>query len=310
MTKVLIIEPIHEEGLEVLRQHRLHIDLRAPMAPEELERIIGDYDGLIVRGRTMVTARLIEHAARMKVIGRAGAGVDNIDVEAAQERGIAVVNTLGANAVAVAEHTMMLILALTRSLPQAVESMRKRKWERTRFFGTELQGKTLGLVGFGRVGVQVAVRARAFGLRILATDPAVPADRCEELGVELVSLDKLLEAADIISLHVPLVPETYHLIGRQELDRMKPGAFVVNCARGEVLDEQALFEALQSGRIAGAALDVFEKEPPGDNPLLDLDNVIATPHIGGATVEAFRNISVMVAEEVLRVLAQSGVRKG
>lgn len=302
-TKILIIEPIHEEGLQLLTQHHLHIDFKAEMAPDELEQVIGEYTGLIIRGRSTVTARLLEHARRLKVIGRAGTGLDNIDVQAARKRGIAVVNALGANAVSVAEHTMALILALSRNIPRAVESVRRREWTKSRFFGTELRRKTLGLIGFGRVGTQVAVRAQAFGMRILAADPVASASRCEEMGVELVSLDELLGAADVISLHVPLMADTYHLIGRQELERMKPGALLINCARGEVLDEKALLEALQSGRLAGVALDVFEQEPPGDNPLLDLDNVIATPHIGGATVEAFRNVSVMVAEEVLRVLS-------
>ncbi|KPK59569.1 MAG: hypothetical protein AMS21_09860, partial [Gemmatimonas sp. SG8_38_2] len=271
--RVLLADQIAPEGIRVLEEAAgVSVDDRAGIDAGELEAVIGEYDALIVRSRTRVTAAIIEAGQRLRVVGRAGVGVDNIDVEAAGKRGIAVLNAPGGNVVSAAELTMALMLSLVRHVPQAAASLKRGEWERSRFKGIELNGKTLGLIGAGRIGAEVAARASAFGMRVIIHDPYLADERARDIGAERVELDQLLRNADLVSVHVPLNDETRGLIGLDELARMKPTAYLINAARGGVVDEKALADALQKGQLAGAALDVFEEEPvAADNTLLQLD---------------------------------------
>ncbi len=303
--RVLIADPLEETGTALLREVA-EVTVRPKLSEEELAQLIGDYDALIVRSGTKVTRRVIERAARLKVIGRAGIGVDNIDVDAATERGIFVVNAPSAVTTATAEHTFALLLALLRKIPQAWQSVREGKWERTKFVGNQLQGKTIGIIGLGRIGTQVARYAKAFGLRVLACDPFITEERARQLGIELRELDDLLRDADIVTVHVPLTKETRHLLDARALSLMKPTAVLVNTARGGVVDEEALYEALVQGRLAGAALDVLKHEPPKEGTasarLTQLPNVIVTPHLGASAKEAQEEAAMEVAKQVLAVL--------
>ncbi len=301
MARVLVADAIAEEGIRRLREHAdVDVRLREPAAA--LREIIPEYEALVVRSETRVDAALIEAATRLRVIGRAGAGVDNIDVDAATRRGILVLNAPSGNTVAAAEHTMAMMLALARHVPQADQAVRAGRWERTRFVGTELKDKVLGLVGLGNIGSEVARRAQAFGMQVIAADRVVSEDRAAQLRVKLLSLEEVLSQADFLSLHVPLTPETRHLIGVRALARLKPTCRLINVSRGGVVDEAALFDALSEGRLAGAALDVFEREPPGENPLLRLPQVISTPHLGASTEEAQITVAVDVADQIVTVL--------
>ncbi len=305
MPKILVTDPIHEDALERLKELGEVVVLE-DADEEEIAEHVKDADAWVVRSGTKVTRDLIEKAERLKVIARAGVGVDNIDVEAATEKGILVVNAPESSSIAVAEHTIGLMLALARKIPQADRSVRRGEWRRKDFMGVELAGKTLGLVGLGRIGQQVAKRAKAFEMEVLAYDPYIPERVARELGVELVDdLHELLERADFVSLHVPLTDETEGLIGEEELKRMKPTAFLINCARGPIVDEDALLKALKEGWIAGAALDVYWEEPPGeDHPLYELEEeTVLTPHIAGSTAEAQRAAGLIVAREIERVLS-------
>lgn len=308
--RVLLADEVVPEGLQILRGcAALEVDLRAGISASELKSIIGDYDALIVRGRTKVTADLLEAAGRLKVVGRAGVGVDNIDVTAASNRGVVVLNATGGNVVSVAEHTLALVLALVRHIAQADASLKRGVWERGRFRGTAVYGKTLGLVGAGRVGSEVAKRAQAFGMRVVACDPYLPPERAEQLGIELMTLPSLLGEADVVSVHTPLTEETHGLIGARELALMKSTAYLINAARGGVVDETALAEALRAGRLAGAALDVFEEEPvPADHPLLKLEGVLAVPHLGAATHEAQTSVAIEICEAVRDALVSGEFR--
>lgn len=299
--RILITESLSPEAVRLLCACH-QVDVRDGCPSEQLCDIIADYDALIVRSQTRVGREVLRHATRLRLIARAGSGVDNIDVAEAERRGILVINTPGANAIAVAEHTIGLMLALARHIPRADASVRAGEWRRAEFEGVELFGKTLGIVGLGCIGAEVARRALALGMIVIATDPFVAPERASAMGVPLVSLETLLARADFISIHVPANPSTHHLIGRRELALVKPGCRIINCARGEVLDEDALADALAEGRVAGAALDVFEREPPANRRLLADRRVILTPHIGGSTVEARARVGVEVAREVLRVL--------
>ncbi|MBI4199797.1 MAG: phosphoglycerate dehydrogenase [Chloroflexi bacterium] len=301
MFRILVSDPVAREGLALLNG-RAEVDVRPGLNKGDLLRIIGDYDGLIVRSETKVTADVIQAARRLQVIGRAGVGVDNIDLEAATRGGIAVVNAPTGNTVAAAEHTMALILALARHIPQANASLREGRWQRSAYLGIELQNRVLGIVGLGRVGSEVARRAAAFSMRLLAYDPFVAPEYARRMGVELVTLDRLVEQSDFITLHTPLSEATRGLIGDRELARMKAGARVVNVARGGLVDEGALLKALEEGKVGGAALDVFAQEPPGDAPLLRHPRVVATPHLGASTQEAQQEVAREVAQEVLAVL--------
>ena len=308
--RILVCDGLEKTGVDILRAAAgVHVDERPAIDKDELAAIIGEYDGLIVRSKTEVTAELIERAPRLRVVGRAGTGVDNIDVAAATRRGIVVMNAAAGNTVTTAEHTWAMLMALARQIPQADASMKAGRWEKTRFLGVELQGKTLGVIGLGRIGSTVAERARAFGMTVVAYDPYFTAEAARDLGIEMASLDELFPRADFITLHTPLTEETRGIVNAASIERMKDGVRLINCARGGLISEAALIDALRSGKVAGAALDVFEKEPtPADNPLLGFDQVIATPHLGASTTEAQLGVATMIAEQVIDYLKHGAVR--
>lgn len=299
--RVLVAEPLGQAGLDRLAQEH-EVEVRLNLARDELLAALPDYDALIVRSQVQVDASAIAAGARLKVVGRAGVGVDNIDVDAATRAGIAVVNAPTANTLAAAEHTLALLLALARRVAAADASVRRGEWRRAAFMGAELGGKTLGIVGLGRVGLAVADRARAFAMNLLGSDPLVSAEAAATYGVHLVDVDELLAESDVVTLHVPLVAQTRGLLDATRLGRMKRGALLVNVARGGVVDEDALADALASGRLGGAAIDVFEHEPLGDSPLLSAPNTVLTPHLGASTAEAQARASLEVVQGVLDVL--------
>ena len=308
--RILVTDPLAEEGIQLLQSaNQVKVDVKTKLPPEELLKIIGDYDGLIVRSSTQVTREVLEKAAKLKVIGRAGAGLDNVDVEAASKRGIVVMNAAGGNTISTAEHTMSMIMALSRSIPQATASVKRGEWNRTAFMGVELYGKFLGIIGLGRIGAEVAKRALAFGMRILAYDPHLLEEKVRELDVQPVNtLEELLKKADYITVHVPLTDETRDLIGEKEFGLMKKGVRLINCARGGIINEAALAQAIRSGEVAGAALDVFEKEPPVNRELVDLPQVIVTPHLGASTEEAQKSVAKEIAVSVRDCLLGLGIR--
>jgi len=300
--KVLASEKLSAAGLERLREH-ITIDVKLGLSPEELREIIGEYDALIVRSATQVDAALLERADNLKVVGRAGIGLDNVDVDAATKQGVLVVNAPQSNILSAAEQTIALMLAQARNIPQAHAALVGGRWERESWSGVELHGKTLGVVGLGRVGTLVAQRASAFGMRLVAFDPYVSAQRAAQMGVELV--DTVLEVcqrADFLTIHLPKTPETMGIIGEKEFAAAKPGLRVVNTARGGLVDEAALVEALRSGRVAGAAIDVFEGEPVTEHPMFEFSNVVVTPHLGASTAEAQDKAGLAIAEQVLLAL--------
>ena len=299
--RIIVSDPIAREGIELL-SGQAEVDVRTGMEREELKRILPEYDGLIVRSETKVTADVVDAGTKLQVIGRAGVGVDNIDLETATRRGIAVVNAPTGNTIAAAEHTVALMLALARHVPQANTSMKHGEWKRSLFIGTEVRGKTLGIIGLGKVGSEVARRATSFDMHLLGYDPYVSTDHAKRLGLNLTSLEELYQRSDFITVHVPMTDVTKSLIGEAEIDVMKPGVRLINVARGGIIDEEALLEALDNGSIAGVALDVFVKEPPGESPLVGHPKVITTPHLGGSTTEAQAEVAREVAEEVLAVL--------
>jgi D-3-phosphoglycerate dehydrogenase len=302
MYKVLVTESLADEGLATLRENT-HVDVREGLSPAELEEIIGDYDALIVRSRTGVTAEVLQAGDRLRVVARAGSGVDNIDVGAATRRGVVVVNAPNGNTIAVAEHTLGLMLALARHIPAADAAMKTGTWPKGQLGGIELRGKTLGIIGLGRIGAAVARRAAAFEMRLLAYDPFVGTDYAARLGVELASLEGLLGAADFVTIHVPQNERTRGLIDAEKLALMKPTARFINCARGGIIDEQALAAALAEGRLAGAALDVYAQEPPGTTPLVASAHSVCTAHLAASTEEAQRSCALEVAAQVLDVLS-------
>jgi D-3-phosphoglycerate dehydrogenase len=306
--KALIADDLSPRCAEILRAGGLTVDVRTGLTSEELARTIGEYEGLVVRSATKVTRAVLERSGRLKVIGRAGIGLDNVDQAAATARGIVVMNTPGGNTVTTAEHTIAMLMALARDIPQATASCRSGKWEKSRFMGVEVQGKTLGVLGLGNIGRIVAERALGLKMRVLAYDPYLSHEKAREIGVELADLDTLLARADVITVHVPFTPETKGLIDAAALGRTKTGVMVVNCARGGVVDEAALAAAIEAGHVRGAALDVFEQEPPPpDHPLLGLPQVICTPHLGAATGEAQENVAVAIAEQVVAYLVHGEV---
>ena len=303
MSRVLVADPIASEGVKLLGTGA-DVDVKHGLKPPELLEIIGAYDALVVRSETKVTPEVVKAAKNLRVIARAGIGVDNINLEAATGAGIAVVNAPVGNTVAAAEHTMALMLALARNVPQAYQSLKQGEWKRSAFMGIEVRNKVLGVIGLGRVGSEVCRRAQSFGMRLVGFDPFVAPDYARRLGVETKSLEELLEEADFITLHTPLTPSTSNLIGRRELGLLKTGARLINVARGELIDEEALLEALDSDRLAGVALDVFVSEPPAaDSPLVQHPKVLATPHLGASTEEAQREVAIEAAEQVLAVLS-------
>lgn len=304
--KIIIADKISPRGIALLRDVPGWSVVTPPVA--SLSSEIADADALVVRSATKVTAQLIEQAKHLRVIGRAGVGVDNVDVEAATRRGIVVMNTPGGNAVSVAEHTFALLLSMARSVPQANASTHAGRWEKSSLSGTEMRGKTMGLIGLGRVGTEVARRATAMDMRVVAYDPYVTPTAAREAGAELVSLEELLRQSDVISLHSSLSHTTEKMINAVAISKMKKGARIINCARGEMIDEAALAEALRSGQLAGAALDTFAQEPPKTSPLLGLPNVIVTPHIAGSTAEAQEEVGITIAQQVRDYLSEGVVR--
>ncbi len=308
--RVLATDDLSADAVDLLNAHPgFDFDVHKGLSQDELEALIVDYDGLIIRSSVQVTDRVIEAGQGLRVIGRAGAGVDNINIPAASERGIVVMNTPGANTVATAEHTMALLLALCRNVPQAAASLQRGEWERKRFKGIELRSKTIGIVGLGRVGQRVARRCRAFGMDVICYDPYLSGERAELLKVDQVSLEELFKRSDFISLHAALTPDTSGLIGRAALSATKPGVRIINAARGGLIDEEALVEALEDGRVAGAALDVLADEPPEpSNPLLHMDNVVVTPHLAASTSEAQREVGIQIVGQVIDALEGTDFR--
>jgi D-3-phosphoglycerate dehydrogenase len=297
--KVLVSDKLAEEGIAILKKEKgLQVDIKTGLSPEELKKVIPAYDGLIVRSGTRVTREIVEAAKNLKIIGRAGVGLDNVDVEAASRQGIVVMNTPGGNTISTAEHTMSMILALSRNIPQAYLSLKEGRWERKKFMGVEVYGKTLGIVGLGRIGAEVAKRAMSFGMKILAFDPFLSLDKVKALKIESVKLKELFKRSDYITVHTPLTADTKHLISDKEIALMKKGVKLINCARGGIIDENALIKNLKSGRVSACALDVYEKEPATGNPLLKLDNVLATPHLGASTEEAQVNVAIDMATQM------------
>lgn len=308
--RVLLSDSLGPEGLARLREHPdLEVDHKPGLSPADLRGIIGDYDALIVRSGTKVTADLLAHATRLRVIGRAGIGVDNIDVEAATERGIVVMNTPGGSNVTTAEHAIAMLLALARNIPQAAAAVRAGEWPRSRWLGTEVCNKVLGVIGLGNIGSIVAERARGLCMKVIAFDPFATAEAAARLRVELVDLDDLFQRADFVTVHTPLTAETRGLLGREAFARMKRGVRIINCARGGIVDETALREAIEAGHVAGAALDVLEQEPaPPGHPLLQLDQVICTPHLGASTGEAQVNVAIAIAQQVAEFLTKGTIQ--
>ncbi|MEC9369137.1 MAG: phosphoglycerate dehydrogenase [Pseudomonadota bacterium] len=305
--RVLIADKLSELAEKVFAERGIEFDVKTGLSKEELADIIGDYDGLAVRSATKATPKVIEKAARLKVIGRAGIGVDNIDVPAATARGIIVMNTPFGNSITTAEHAVAMLLALARQLPEADASTQAGKWEKSRFMGTEVTGKTLGIIGCGNIGSIVASRAQGLHMKVIAYDPFLSEERAAELSIEKVELDKLLERADFISLHTPLTDKTRDILDARALKKTKKGVRIINCARGGLIDEAALKAVLDSGHVAGAALDVFVEEPAKANALFGTPNVICTPHLGAATTEAQENVAVQVAEQMADFLLTGAI---
>lgn len=307
--RVLISDQLSQTAIDIFAERGVEADYQPDLGKDKdaLLACIGDYDGLAVRSATKVTSKLIAAADRLKVVGRAGIGVDNIDIKAATQRGVIVMNTPFGNAVTTAEHAIAMIMALARQIPQANASTRAGKWEKSRFMGSELMGKTLGLIGCGNIGSIVAERAQGLKMRVVAYDPFLTPERARDIGVEKVDLETMLKSADIISLHTPLTDQTRNIIDATALTKTKPGVKIVNCARGGLIDENALVAALETGHVAGAALDVFAEEPARDNPLFALENVICTPHLGASTREAQENVAVQVARQISDYLLSGAV---
>ncbi|MCX6378082.1 MAG: phosphoglycerate dehydrogenase, partial [Armatimonadetes bacterium] len=310
MPKVLVSDPIAGAGIEILRKiPNTQVDVKLGLKPDELKAIIGEYDALAVRSETKVTADILASASNLQIIGRAGVGVDNIDVNAATQRGIVVVNSPEGNTLAAAELAVALLLAIARKIPQADASLRAGKWERKKFVGTEIYGKTVGVIGLGKIGRNVAQRMKSFETTIVAFDPFATEEGARRIGAELVTLDTLLERSDFITIHVPLNNATRGMIGSAQIARMKDGVRIINCARGGIVDEVALAEAIQSGKVEGAAFDVFSKEPPEtDNPLLSLPQNVITPHLGASTEEAQVNVAIDIAIQISDVLQGRSAR--
>lgn len=295
--KVLITDSISEEGIEILRKEA-QVDVRVGLKPEEIMAIIGEYDALMVRSQTKVTGDIIDAGKKLQVIARAGVGIDNVDVSAATRCGVVVVNAPTGNTVSAAEHTVALMLALARSIPQANAMLKTGVWKRDKFTGTELRGKTLGIVGLGNVGSEVAKRAQGFEIKLIGIDPLVSVEYAKKLGVTLVDLKQLLQESDFLTLHIPLTPQTRGMLGVKELAMMKPTARIINCARGGLIDEAALVKAINEKKLAGAAIDVFEKEPCTESILFGVENIIVTPHLGASTAEAQVTAARDVAEQI------------
>lgn len=301
--KVLVLDGVSEKGIDILKEPGFEVvAIEEKLSEDRLVEMIGEYDAMIVRSATKVTARILDQAANMKIIGRAGVGVDNIDVNAATQKGIIVVNAPDGNTIAAAEHTLSLMLALARCVPPANENLKKGKWMRKEFVGVELRDKVLGVVGLGRIGAAVAKRAQGFEMKTIGYDPYLTEERANAIGVKLMNLEDVFKQADFLTVHLPLTKDTKYLINSQSLEIMKDGVRIINVARGGIIDEKALYEALVSGKVAGAAIDVFEAEPTTESPLFGLENVVVTPHLGASTEEAQINVALDVAYDIVGVL--------
>ena len=310
MYKVLVSDKISDSGVKLLKMEPdMEVDVKTGLSPQELKEIIDEYDALVVRSATKVTRDIIEAASRLKVVGRAGTGVDNIDLEAATEKGIVVMNTPGGNTVAAAEHAISMMLSMARKIPQACASMKEGKWEKKKFMGVEVHGKTLGVIGMGRIGSLVAKMGLGLGMRVIAFDPYLSQKAAKDMGVTLTDLDTLYAESDFITIHAPLTQETRNMISREAFKKMKEGVMLVNCARGGIVDEEALMEAIEVGKVAGAALDVFASEPPPpDYPLLKLEEVICTPHLGASTREAQEVVAIAIVQQIIDYLKRGIVK--
>lgn len=304
MFKVLVSDPISDLGISLLAEASdITIDKKTGLSEDELVAAIGEYDALLVRSQTKVTERIMTAGKQLKVIGRAGVGVDNIDLEAATKRGIIVINAPDGNTITTCEHTFAMMMAVARHIPQAYRKTVDGVWDRKSFVGVELRNKVLGVLGMGRIGSEVAARAKAFGMKVYGYDPFLTEDRAEKMGVRKSTVDDIVREADFITVHTPLTPETRHMIGEEQFARIKPGVRIINCARGGIIDEVALVAAIDAGRVAGAAFDVFEEEPPAaDHPFLKHPQIIVTPHLGASTVEAQENVAIDVSEQLLHIL--------
>ncbi len=301
--KVLVSDNLGEAGIQMFQEEEgIDVDVKTGLSPEELKGIIGNYDGLVIRSATKVTEDLLEAATQLKVVGRAGIGLDNVDIPAATKRGIVVMNTPGGNVITTAEHTIAMILALTRNIPDGTSSLKAGRWDKKILQGREVYNKILGIIGFGKIGAIVADRARGLRMQVIVHDPFVTPDQIEKAGFESVSLEELYQRSDYITVHVPKLKGTTGLINKDAFDQMKEGVMIVNCARGGIVDEDDLYDAMQSGKVAGAALDVFENEPPGICPLFELDRLICTPHLGASTQEAQTKVAVDVAGQIIDFL--------
>lgn len=306
--KILISDNISKKCIDILKNSGLDVDVKTGMKPAELKACIGKYHGIIIRSATKLTSDIINAAIKLRVIGRAGSGLDNVDKSAATKKGIVVMNTPGGNTITTAEHTFALLVSLSRKIPQATMSMKEGKWEKKKFLGVELFHKTLGIIGIGNIGGQVAKRAQGFEMNVITYDPFLSEEKAQAIGVEKVELHDVFKRSDFITIHTPLTAETKNLINKKTLAEMKKGVRIINCARGGIINEKDLYEALAEGKVAGAALDVFEKEPADNNPLLTLDNVVSTPHLGASTKEAQENVAVAVAEQVADYLINGTIR--
>ncbi|MCX8084180.1 MAG: phosphoglycerate dehydrogenase [Calditerrivibrio sp.] len=302
--KILITDHIADEGISILKSDpNIEVDIRPGIKNNELKGIIGEYDAVITRSGTTVTADLIENPGRLKIIGRAGVGLDNVDIEAASRKGIIVMNAPTGNTLAATELTMGMMLAAARKIPLANQSLKSGEWDRKKFMGIQLYNKVLGIVGLGRIGSNVAIRAKSFGMKVIAYDPYIKKSKADSLGVKLYdNLDQLIKEVDIITFHTPLTKETYNMITKEQIMKMKDGVIIINCARGGIVNENDLYEAVKSGKVFAAGIDVFEEEPPVDNKLLTLDNIFVTPHIGANTHEGQKGVAVIIAENVLNAL--------
>ncbi|HPS19858.1 MAG TPA: phosphoglycerate dehydrogenase [Candidatus Omnitrophota bacterium] len=309
--KILVSDPLAKEGVEILKSHKgFEVDEVSKLSEEDLVKKIKGYDALIVRSETTVTAKIINASDKLKLIGRAGVGVDNVDVTAASKKGIVVMNAPTGNTISTAEHAFALMMSLSRNIPVASESVRQGKWDRKKFVGVELYGKVLGVVGLGRIGAEFSKRAQSFGMKVLAFDPFLSVERAKAINVESVDLDTLFRNADFITIHTPLTEETKHLLDDAAFEKMKKGVRIINAARGGIVDEKALAKNLKSGKVAGAALDVYESKlkPPADSPIMGMDNVVTTPHLGASTEEAQLNVSIDMARCVADALLGKGFR--
>jgi D-3-phosphoglycerate dehydrogenase len=306
--KVLISDNISTKGINVLEKAGIKVVVKTGLAPAALKKEIGKYEALVIRSATKVTSDIIASAKKLKVIGRAGSGLDNVDKVAATKKGIVVMNTPGGNTVTTAEHTVALLLSMARQIPQATVSMKTGKWEKKKFMGVELYNKTLGIIGLGNIGSHVAKMVQGMGMNVITYDPYLSQEKAKTLGVTVVGLEKLFKKSDFITNHIPLTNETRNLIDAKSIAKMKKSVRIINAARGGVVDEGALYSALKSGRIAAAALDVFEKEPPGESPLIKLDNFICTPHLGASTADAQENVAVAVANQIVDYLLHGTIR--